>query len=43
MAHELLSGKLYEVDEKLGRLHSRIQFSQTSLEAIGKQAEEELS
>ena len=30
MAHELLSVKLYELDEKLGRLHSRIQFSQTS-------------
>ena len=30
MAHELLSVKLCELDEKLGRLHSRIQFSQTS-------------
>ena len=28
MAHELLSVKLCELDEKLGRLHSRIQFSQ---------------
>ena len=30
MAHELLSVKLCELDEKLGRLHIRIQFSQTS-------------
>ena len=30
MAHELLFVKLCELDEKLGRLHSRIQLSQTS-------------
>lgn len=36
MAHELLSVKLCELDEKLGRLHSRIQFSQTSDREAGK-------
>ena len=30
MAHELLSVKLCELDEKFERLHSRIQLSQTS-------------
>ena len=29
MAHEILSAKLCELDQKTGRLHSRIQLSET--------------
>lgn len=29
MAHEILSAKLCELDQKIGRLHSRIQLSET--------------
>ncbi len=30
MAHEILSVKLYQLDEQLGRLHSRIHISETA-------------
>ena len=40
MAHEILSVKLYELDKKLGQVHSRIRISESaSLAQIRAEAE----